>query len=189
MKLKGIIVDADFCIKVGASPKYRYLEKVLTELAEKVYVHKTVYDEILFPACAKEQVDSLKRQGILELLDENDLNFDEKNVYQGAYGKLADVMIDPERPKKNRGETCSLAMAKTKSIPYFATDEKDLQPIIDRISNTGLDNIFCVRIEDVIRKIKSGEVEGFKRKEAKVLWRLAGKSTDVFDNDVWPIEQ
>ena len=44
MKMKGIIVDADFCIKVGASPKYRYLERVLPELAEKVYIHKIVYD-------------------------------------------------------------------------------------------------------------------------------------------------
>lgn len=49
MKLKGIIIDADFCIKLGASPKYRYLEKVLTELADKVYIHRIVYDEILAP--------------------------------------------------------------------------------------------------------------------------------------------
>lgn len=105
-----------------------------------------------------------------------------------VYSKLANVMINPERPKKNRGETCSLAMAKTKGIPYFATDEKELQPIIDKILNTGIDDIFCVRIEDVIHRIKSGEIEGFKRKEAKVLWRLAGKSTDIFDNEIWPVE-
>lgn len=67
MKLKGIIVDADFCIKIGASPKYRYLEKVLTELADKVYIHRTVYDEIMVPACAKEQIDYLNEQGILEV--------------------------------------------------------------------------------------------------------------------------
>jgi len=57
MKMKGIIVDADFCIKVGASPKYRYLERVLPELAEKVYIHKIVYDEVMVPVCAKEQID------------------------------------------------------------------------------------------------------------------------------------
>lgn len=71
MKLKGIIVDADFCIKVGASPKYRYLERVLTGLADKVYIHKIVYDEIMIPACAKEQIDFLRKQGIIEILDEN----------------------------------------------------------------------------------------------------------------------
>lgn len=27
MKLKEIIIDADFCIKIGASSKYRYLER------------------------------------------------------------------------------------------------------------------------------------------------------------------
>lgn len=53
MKLERIIVDADFCIKIGASPKYRYLERILPELAETVYIHKKVYDEIIFPACAK----------------------------------------------------------------------------------------------------------------------------------------
>ena len=187
MKLKGIIVDADFCIKVGASPKYRYLERVLTELADKVYIHKIVYDEIMFPACAKEQIDSLRKQGIIEILDENSLNPIENLVYKGVYQSLEKVMINPKRPRKNQGETCSLAMAKTKSIPYFATDEMDLQPIIDCILNTGMDNIYCIRIEDIIRKIKSGELEGFKRKEAKVLWRLAGKSTDSFDDRIWPV--
>ncbi len=74
------------------------------------------------------------------------------------------------------------------TIPYFATDEMDLQPIVNRILNTGMDDIFCIRIEDVIRKIKSGELEGFKRKEAKVLWRLAGKSTNLSDKCIWPAE-
>jgi len=38
MKLEKTIVDADFCIKVGASAKYRYLEKVLPALANKAYI-------------------------------------------------------------------------------------------------------------------------------------------------------
>lgn len=53
--------------------------------------------------------------------------------------------------------------------------------------NTGMDDITCIRIEDVIEKIMSREMEGFKRKEAKVLWRLAGKSTEVFDKQIWPV--
>ena len=67
MKLKGVIVDADFCIKVGASPKYRYLERVLPELADKIYIHRVVYNEILIPVCAKEQIDSLIIQGKLKI--------------------------------------------------------------------------------------------------------------------------
>ncbi len=188
MKIKGIIVDADFCIKVGTSPKYRYLEKVLTELADKVYIHKVVYDEVIAPACAKEQIDTLIEQGKVEKVDETTLSPLEKVVYEGAYQELEKVMINPKKPKKNLGETCSLAMAKTKSIPYFATDEADLQPIIDKILNTGMgEDITCIRIEDVIKRIQSGEMEGFKRKEAKVLWRLAGKRTDIFDRNIWPL--
>lgn len=187
MKLKGIIVDADFCIKVGASPKYRYLEKVLPELAHKVYIHKAVYDEILVPVCVKEQIDSLRGQGILELIDENSLTPLEKTMYQGIYQSLAMVMINPQKPRKNLGETCSLAMAKTKSIPYFATDEVGIQPIVDKILNTGIDDIICVRIEDVIRRIQSNQLQNFTRKEAKVLWRLAGKQTEIFDKYIWPI--
>ena len=188
MRFERIIVDADFCIKVGASPKYRYLEKVLTELADKVYIHKIVYEEILTPICAKEQIDSLMKQGVLELLDENELNIIEKAVYQGIYNKLANLMSNPKQPRKNRGEICSLAMAKTKSIPYFVTDEKNLQPIINVVLNTGLDDILCIRIEDIIYKIKNGKMKGFKRKEAKVLWRLTGKSTIIFDRDIWPLD-
>ena len=82
MKLERIIVDADFCIKIGASPKYRYLERILPELAETVYIHKKVYDEIIFPACAKEQIDVLRKQGVLEIIDENSLDPLEKVVYQ-----------------------------------------------------------------------------------------------------------
>ncbi len=185
--MREIIVDADFCIKVGASPKYRYLEKVLTELADKIYIHKIVYDEIMVPVCAKEQIDSLKKKGLLEIVDESCLSPLEKAVYRGVYQSLANVMVNPKKPRKNQGETCSLALAKTKAIPYFATDEKNLQPIIDRLLNTGMEDIVCIRIEDVIEKIKNGEVRGFKRKEAKVLWRLAGKDTEIFDKHIWPV--
>lgn len=187
MKLKGVIVDADFCIKVGASPKYRYLERVLPELAEKIYIHRVVYNEILIPVCAKEQIDSLIIQGKLKIIDENNLDKLEKLTYQGIYQALANVMINPKKPKKNQGETCSIAMAKAKGIPYFATDEKDLQQIIDKVVNTGIEDVICVRIEDIIERIKTGELASFKRKEAKVLWRLAGKCTDVFDKNIWPI--
>ena len=186
MKIDEIIVDADFCIKVGASAKYRYLERVLPALADKVYIHKTAYDEVIIPASAKEQLDSLKTQGVLEVLDENGLNPFEKSLYQDTYNSLADVMISPNNPRKNRGETCSLAMAKTRSIPYFVTDERNLQPIIDWKLNTGMNDIMCVRIEDVIKRIKSGELEGFSRSEAKIMWRLSGKDTSIFDSRIWP---
>ena len=186
MKLKEVIVDADFCIKVGVSSKYRYLEKVLPSLANKVYIHKIAYDEVMIPACAKEQLDSLKNLGILIIVDERTLSSSDVLVYQSIYNSLASVMINPNQPRKNLGEVCSLAMAKTKSIPYFVTDEKNLQPIIDKLLNNGIEDIICIRIEDVIRKIMYKVLEGFSRKDAKAIWRMSGKDTDIFDNNIWP---
>lgn len=123
MKLKQIIVDADICIKIGGSPKYRYLEILLPSIAEKVFMHKVVYDEIIMPACDKEQVNVLIEKYILELIDEEHLSDIERSIYDATYASLASVMINPNKPKKNIGEVSSLAMAKTKSIKYFGTDE------------------------------------------------------------------
>ena len=184
---KEIIIDADFCIKVGASVKYRYLEKLLPLLAGKVYFHKIVFDEILTPSSAIEQINTLIKQGLIEIINVDDLDSLDKKIYHSTYTSLAAVMINPNNPRKNQGEICSLAVAKTKSIPYFVTDERNLQPIIDKKLNTGIDDITCLRIEDIIIKIKLGEITGFSRKEAKVLWTIAGKSKTVFDEDIWPI--
>lgn len=186
MKLNSVIIDADFCIKIGASDRYHYLERVLMELADRVYIHEVVYREILSPVCAKKQLDCLKDQGIVVLLHEKELSPTELLVYQNTYQLLKGAMINPRNPRKNNGEVSSLAMAKTKSIPYFATDEKDLQPIINKHINNGIDDVTCIRIKDIILKIKAGEISGFTRKEAKVLWRLSGKSTEIFDRDIWP---
>lgn len=190
MKLKSVIVDADFCIKIGSSSKYRYLERLLPEMAENVYMHKTVYEEILYPLCVKEQIDFLRKQNALSLLDESELFPLEKKIYDGTYQLLSKVMADPRNRRKNRGEMASLAMAKTKGIPYFATDEMNLQAIVDKLLNAELDgSIKCIRIEDIIKKIRDGELDGFKRKEAKVLWVLAGKRKEDFDTQVWPVEE
>lgn len=187
MKLKQMIIDADICIKIGASPKYRYVEKLFPAIAEKIYIHKAVYDEIMMPASAKEQVDALIQDGILELIDEYQLNSIERKIYDATVVSLASVMINPKKPKKNAGEVSSLAMAKAKSITYFGTDEKDLQTIIDEKLNTGIDNIYCIRIIDIIKMLRDDKLEGLKRKEAKALWKLSGKSTEWFDKEIWPL--
>lgn len=187
MKLEKIIIDADICIKMGGSTKYRYLEILLPIIAENIYMHKVVYDEIMMPTSAKEQVDILIQKGKLELIDEEQLGKIERIIYDATFKSLANVMINPNKSKKNAGEVSSLAMAKTKSIMYFGTDEKDLQTIIDEKLNIGIDNIYCIRIIDIIKMIRDGKLEGLKRKEAKALWRLAGKSTEWFDKDIWPL--
>lgn len=186
MIFENIIIDADICIKIGGSPKYRFLELLFPKIANKIYIHKKVYDEIMSPACAKEQVDLLIRRGTIKLIDEEQLSDIEKFIYHSTSASLANIMINPNNPRKNVGEVCSLAMAKTKSITYFGTDEKDLQIIIDEKLNSGIDNIYCIRIIDIIYMIRDGKLN-FKRKEAKALWRLSGKSTEWFDNEIWPL--
>jgi hypothetical protein len=187
MKLNEIIVDADFCIKVGASSKYRYLEQMLPLIADKAYIHGVAYNEILIPASAKEQIQAMIKQGSIEVVSEENLSAFEKNIYDSTYHLLAKAMIDPNNPKKNIGEVSSLAMAKTKSIPYFVTDEMNLQPIVDKLLNTGMEDITCIRIIDIVNKIKSGELKGFYRKEAKRLWILSMKDKNIFDSIIWPI--
>ena len=185
MKFEKMIIDADICIKIGGSAKYRYVETLFPEIAEKLYMHKIVYEEIMMPACAKEQVDELINKGILELIEGKDLNSIEKSIYNATFNSLASVMINPNKPRKNLGEVSSLAMAKTKSITYFGTDEKDLQVIIDEKLNNGIDNIYCIRIIDIIEMIRDEKLKGLTRKEAKALWRLSDKSTEQF-NKIWP---
>ena len=97
-------------------------------------------------------------------------------------------MIDPHRPNKNKGETCSLAYAKAKSIPVFATDEMNLQPIIDSQLNTGMDDITCIRIVDIIKKAYNGEL-AIPRKVCKALWLVAGKKKETFDKEIWFVER
>ena len=112
----------------------------------------------------------------------------DKMIIDAAYRNLERVMIDPHKPNKNKGEGCSLAYAKAKSIPVFATDEMNLQPIIDSQLNTGMDDITCIRITDIIEKAHCGEID-IPRKICKALWLVAGKKKETFDKDIWPIEE
>lgn len=108
------------------------------------------------PPSAVSQLHDLISDGKVELVNESSLDSLEREVFDAAYRSLERVMIDPNRPNKNKGETCSLAYAKAKSIPVFATDEMNLQPIIDSQLNVGIDDITCIRIVDIIEKAYSG---------------------------------
>ena len=77
---------------------------------------------------------------------------------------------------------------KTLGIPVFATDEANLQPIIDSQLNTGIDDITCIRIVDIIKKARDKEID-IPRKVCKALWLVAGKDKELFDNDIWPVQQ
>ena len=183
-----IIVDADICIKLGCNEKYRFLVEVLPLVSKKIYMHSHAYGEVLRPQSAVDQLKELIGNGIVEVVDESMLGEAEQLAYRMTYNTLSNVMIDPSRPSKNRGETCSLAYAKATGIPVFATDEADLQPIINNLLNTGIDDIYCLRINDIIYLIKNGEIE-LTRKYAKALWRISSgrkDANDIFDTEIWP---
>lgn len=185
--LGKMIVDADLCIKLGGSSKYQYLYDILPLVAEKIYMHSHAYGEVMIPASALNQLQKLIQEGKVEIVSENSLSVQDRVVYDAAFSKLSGVMIDPRRPNKNLGETCSLAYAKATGIPVFATDEMNLQPIIDSQLNTGMDDITCLRIVDIIGMAHKGEI-AVPRKICKALWLVTGKKKEIFDTEIWPLQ-
>ena len=190
--LDKIIVDADFCIKLGGSEDFPFLSQVLPLLAKEIVIHSHAYDEVMIPACAKRQLESLIEKGIVQVVNQSGLEPTSRAVYDMSYSLLEKAMIDPRRPNKNKGEVCSLAYAKATGIPVFATDEAQLQPIIDSQLNTGMDDITCLRIRNVVEMIRDGQID-LPRKYAKALWRIAynneyvHNANQIFDEKIWPI--
>lgn len=182
-----MIVDADLCIKLGGSPKHHFLYDILPLISNQIYMHTHAYGEVMMPSSAVSQLKSLVSEGKVVLVNESNLDNADRAIYDASYKNLEKVMIDPKRPNKNKGEVCSLAYAKATGIPVFATDEMDLQPIIDTQLNTGIDDITCLRIIDIIKKAKDGEIE-VPRKVCKALWVISGKLKETFDNELWPVE-
>lgn len=181
-----IIVDADLCIKLGGSDKYRFLYDILPLISSKIYMHSHAFNEVMMPSSAVSQLNDLVNEKKIEIVSRSKLSTKDRVIFDSAYQNLKNVMIDPNRPHKNLGEVCSLAYAKATGIPVFATDEKNLQPIIDSQLNTGIADITCIRIVDIIEKAHMGEIN-VSRKLCKVLWVIAGKKKEIFDNSVWPI--
>lgn len=190
--LEKIIVDADFCIKLGGSEKFPFLSAVLPLLAKNIVMHSHAFSEVMIPACAKRQLDELIDKGIVQIVNQSGLDPVSRAVYDMSYSLLERAMIDPRKPSKNKGEACSLAYAKATGIPIFATDEAHLQPIIDSQLNTGINDISCLRIRNVVELIRDGQIN-LPRKYAKALWRIAYNNEDVhnankiFDEQIWPL--
>ena len=192
--LEKIIVDADFCLKLGGSEKYHFLCEILPLIASEIYMHSHAYGEVLYPPSATKQLSDLISSGNVKLVDQSTLSTTDRVVYDMSYSALEQTMIDPRKPNKNKGEVCSLAYAKATGIPIFATDESSLQEIIDAKLNTGINDIHCLRIRNVIEMIKDGEIS-LPRKYAKALWRISYNSdnvqnaNDIFDKEIWPLSK
>ena len=184
--IEQMIIDADICIKLGASEKYRYLETTLPLLAKKIYMHSHAISEVKIGS-PKKQLDTLLSNGVITEINETTLSPQDRNIFDMVHRKLANVMIDPQRPKKNLGEVCSLSIAKVMGIPYFLTEESSLQSIVDSQLNTGMNDIKCLRVSDIIGLIRQGQVAGMGRKDAKLIWALAGLAAEYFNTRIWPL--
>jgi hypothetical protein len=180
-----MMIDADICIKLGGSDKYLYLEEIVPMLASEVFMHKNAFSEVMMPQSATKQLRNLVARNKIKIVDETILPPLDRAVYDMTFLKLERVMIDPRNKNKNRGEVCSLSYAKAIGIPVFATDEMDLQIIIDAQLNNGIADIKCLRIIDII-KMAHDEVIPIKRKIAKALWLMSGKKKELFDQEIWP---
>lgn len=185
--IEKIIIDADLCIKLGGSSKYQFLYDILPMISSHIYIHSYVRSEVMAPQSAITQLEKLIEEGKVKIVSEDELSKMDKFIYDASIKKLEIVMLNPKHPNKNRGEICSLAYAKATGIPVFATDEKSLQPIIDSQLNTGIDDITCIRIIDLIIEARRGNLN-ISRKLCKAMWVIAGNSKVSFDTEIWPIE-
>ncbi|MCB2300260.1 hypothetical protein [Clostridium tagluense] len=189
MKYEKLILDTDICIKIGNYEKVKFIEMIIPKIAEKAYMHRYVYeDELLTPKNAKVQIDNLIRDNIIEILDEDMLDILNRKIYEDTKKILKKYMIGTEERGKNWGEVVSLSMAKTLNIPYFASDEENIQPIIDKHLNVGTEyDIEVVRVEHIVKWIKENKDCEIGRKTAKALWRSSGKENEFFDKYIWKL--
>jgi len=114
-----MIIDADLCIKLGGSNKYKYLYDILPLIAEKIYMHTHAFGEVMMPSSAVGQLKDLISEGKVELVNESSLDPQNRAVYDASYRNLERVMIDPHRPNKNKGKHVLLHMPKLLEFRYL----------------------------------------------------------------------
>lgn len=149
-------------------------------------IHEYVYNhEILPPKDSREQIDNLIKVGKAKKVNELDVQAAGKlavKVYEDTIQKLRKEKYTSENGR-HWGEIVSIAYAHTMSIPYFLSDESDQQSFIDEHLSSPIQ---VIRIENFVEAMKQS---GGKRKDAKKIWIVSGKSTDRFDNDLWPVSE
>ena len=86
-----MIVDADLCIKLDGSSKYRYLYDILPLIADMIYMHTHAFGEVMMPPSAIGQLRELVSEGKVELVNESGLGSQDRIVYDAAYRNLERV--------------------------------------------------------------------------------------------------
>jgi len=175
MKLfEKIILDADICIKLGGLERVPdTLYRVVSPITEKSYIHQYVNEEEVLTK--RNQLERLISENIVEVLNPDVVLIEGtmKNIYAETKRKLFKDLVGEEEPRvkrgKNFGEVHSLAISKALSIPVFMSDEGNLQPIVNRLLNTGLDDITVFRLRNIILWMKENPECGFNNQDAKAI--------------------
>lgn len=200
IKWEKALIDADFSFKLGKLEHEDALIKYVGALVDKIYIHRYIYDtEILTPKRVRAQIDQLITQDRAEIVDLSSLpSALEKALYQEVVKLLKQADTKTREMGKNWGETVSLAYAKASSIPYFLSDEKDLQQLADDfLNNENAQDIQVIRVRDFILALKEA---GFRRKECQMLWLVANFdperkeesrewAKEVFNQELWFLEK
>ena len=160
MKLfEKIILDADICIKLGGLERVsNTLYRVISQITDKAYIHQYVNEEEVLTK--RNQLERLISENIVEVLNPDVVLIEGamKNIYAETKRRLFKELVGEEEPRvkrgKNFGEVHSLAISKALSIPVFMSDEGNLQPIVNRLLNTGLDDITVFRLRNIILWMK-----------------------------------
>lgn len=61
--IEKMIVDADLCIKLGGSSKYKYLYDILPLVSKRIYMHTQAHSEVMMPAASVSQLRALVSEG------------------------------------------------------------------------------------------------------------------------------
>lgn len=175
MKLfEKIILDADICTKLGGFERVPdALYKVVTLITHKAYIHHYVLDEEVLTK--RVQIERLISENIVEVLNPDVILTDilTQSIYCETKTKLFKELVGESEPKSKKGdhfgEVYSLAIAKALSIPVFMSDEGNLQPIVNRLLNTGINDISVFRLKNIIIWMRDNPGCKFSRQDAKAI--------------------
>lgn len=190
MQFKKIILDADIYIKLNGFERVQNtLYRVVSQITEKAYIHQYVNEEEILTK--RDQLQKLISEGIVEVLNPDIVLAEAatKSVYTETKQTLFKELLGEEVPKNKRGkhfgEVHSLAIAKALSIPVFMSDEGNLQPIVNRLLNTGIDDITVFRLKNILLWMKENTECGFNKNDAKAILFGTTDRQYLESNKVW----
>lgn len=174
--MDSCILDADVIIQFATLNELA----VVTWIAERVYVHAVVVQEILPVTKEGKALRVLLGNGLIQVSDD-DLDPTEKMLLETYRYELRPYMST--RPGlEHYGEFATVAFAAVRAIPLVASNETAVKSILhSQWTKSGVRVVDCGEV--VIMAYRNGCFG--KRKYAKSLYkRVSGRSTEAFDREL-----